>query len=350
MAEEAYLKTIQIDDVLKAVYSLLFFYLILGCKEQQQKKTAPLSVDYKVIQSELFSSETNLAGEITAESKHEHAFLVKGRLQQVLVKEGDRVTKNQRLATIGDSDYQQAMQIAQSKLDEAEDQYTRLSKMFASGSLPEADFQKIKLVRKEAQANYNLYKNKLNYTNLNAALSGVVTRIWAKTGTAVSEGQPIVEISNDASVFAKIEIPERLVTKINLNDSCKVYIRSLDEVMHGKIYKISPNANRLSRSYEANIYLDNKDKTLKDGMLCSVTVYGHDEQFGIKVPFSLITTDINQLHFVDLIKNKKVFRNRVEFTSVVNDEVLITSGLSDGDTLIVNKPLNIKEGQPVILK
>ena len=345
-----YLKGSQTDSKLRTSNLLFLILLAYGCKEQEAKRPNPLELDYRVVQRQLISPEINLAGEITAESKHEHAFLVKGRLQDVRVKEGDRVSKGQTLATLSDVDYQQALQIAQSKLAEAEDQYSRLSQMYASGSLPEADFQKIKLVRQEATANLNLYKNKLSYTRLSAALTGVVTHVWIKSGTAVSEGEPIVEISNDESVFAKVGIPETLISKINLKDSCKIYIRSLDRTVIGEIYKVNPSANRLSRSYEANILLDNPSNTLRDGMLCTVTVYGHDGQFGIKVPLSLIITDINQLHFIDLIKGNRVFRKRVEISNLVNNEVLIRSGLSEGDTLIVNKPLKLKEGQPVIPK
>ncbi len=333
-------------------FSMIFVCFLYGCKSNKKESPTvqPIAVEYEIIEEKPIASTLNLAGEITAESRHEHAFLVKGKLQEVIVKEGDRVKKGQLIALINDNDYQQALAIAEGKYEEASDQYERLSKMFASGSLPAADFERIKSLKKEAQANLNLYKNKLAYTKLNATLSGVVSKVWVKSGTAITEGQPIVEISNDATVFAKIEIPETEIAQINLKDSCSIHLRSLDQTLTGNIYKISPSANRLSRSYQAQILLNNQSGQLRDGMLCSVTVFKHSQDFGITLPLDLIITDINQVHFVDVVGNNRVIRKRVEFTDLVNNEVRISKGLEVGDTLLVNKPFGLKEGQKIKLK
>lgn len=336
---------------MKNILVLALAVILLGCKTEKSRDIEKsIELEYEILSEQPIRKTLELAGEIAAESRHEHAFLVKGQLQSVMVKEGDRVNKGQLIAQISDNDYQQALQIAQSKLDEANDQYNRLSKMYASGSLPAADYEKIKLLRKEAMANLNLYKNKLSYTRLEATLSGVVTRVWAKSGTAVSEGQPIVEISNDNTVFAKIEIPETQISNVNLSDSCSIYLRSLDKSLFGQIYKINPSANRLSRSYEAQILLNNDIGILKDGMLCNVTVYEHAQEFGIIIPLDLIITDINQIHYVDIARNGSVLRKRISFSNMVNNAVIISDGLNIGDTLLVNKPINLKAGQTIKLK
>ena len=119
--------------------------ILISCSEKEKKAPDPVDVQVLNIQNIDNRPSLKLEGEIVAYSRHELSFLVAGRIIKLNVKEGDAVEKGQEIAILDDSDYLEALKIAKSKLDEANDQYQRLSNMYAAGSLPEADFKKIKL-------------------------------------------------------------------------------------------------------------------------------------------------------------------------------------------------------------
>jgi len=314
---------------------------------EKQKQVIPAKVDVAEIVALYHKISLDLAGEITASSKHDLSFLVAGQLTAVTIKEGDVVHKNQHLASIDDSDYQQALRIAKSKLDEANDQYKRLSNMFASGSLAEADFNKIKLLKQEAEANYQLYKNKLAYTNLNAPVSGTVSKVWLKPGTAVTQGQPVITIINDASVYARIKIPEVNVNDINLNDSCEIFVRAIDQTLIGTIYKISPSASKVTRTYETDIILDNAPSNLRDGMLCSVTLYEHATKKTIVVPLTLVSTDAEDISYVFTAHRGIAKKQRIITGKIIGNDVEVESGLEEGDTIITLPPISLMDGDKI---
>lgn len=325
----------------------LFFILLQSCGNSPEPVKADVVVKSKIVKVQGVHPVMNLSGEITASSQHELSFLVPGKISDILVKEGDEIKEGQNLAKLNPIDYDQALSIAKSKLDEANDQYDRLSNMYASGSLPEADYEKIKLLRAEAQANYKLYQNKRSYTEIKSPIDGIVQRIWARKGSGVEQGQPVISVINAQSVYAKVGIPEKSIYLVDLNDSCTIEIPAIRDTLYGAIYKISPSASRLTRTYEASIAIINQDLKLKDGMLCNVQVKEHATDSVIQVPVSIVKSDPNGLKFVFVNRDGIARKQRVVPDRIVGNNAILATGLNPGDELIVNPPIDLLDGTPI---
>lgn len=330
------------------LYLALFLIICLhGCNNVKKETPGTIEVQtVKIVKKDIKPTKV-LEGEIVSSAKHELAFLVAGRIVHLNVKEGDRVKKGQQIAELDDSDYLEALKIAQSKLDEANDQYKRLSSMYASGSLPEADYEKIKLLRKEAQANYNLYKNKHKYTKLLAPDDGIISRVITRAGTAIDQGQPIVTLINENSVYAAVGIPELSINKINLNDSSIVIVPASGDTLIGPIYNVSPSASRVTRTYRVNVLVDNQNGKLKDGMLCQVQLHEHASRSAILLPLSIVREDASGTKYVFVVVGGVAKKRRVITGEISANSIEIEKGLDSGDLLIVNPPMNITDGLKV---
>ncbi|WP_373396830.1 efflux RND transporter periplasmic adaptor subunit [Algoriphagus halophilus] len=233
----------------------LAFLVCISCTKPIKSAPEATVVQVSKIESQGFQPVLSLEGELEAISRHELSFLVPGKLISLLVKEGDKVKKGQLLASLESSDYQEALAIAEAKLAEANDQYQRLSNMYASGSLPEADLNKIKSLRNEAEANYNLYKNKKSYTELKAALNGSISKIWARQGMTVDQGQPVLTLLNTDELVAKVGVPEKSIDFIQVGEEAMILIPSLGDTLMGKVNLINPAASRLTRTFEVEVTL-----------------------------------------------------------------------------------------------
>ncbi len=308
----------------------------------------PVKVEIMTIKSKEVSPVLNLEGELTAASRHELSFLVPGKITRLFVKEGDEVLKGQLLAKLESADYNQAVLIAEAKLEEANDQYQRLANMYASGSLPEADFNKIKALKQEAEANYELYKNKRSYTELNAEVTGSISRIWAREGMAVDEGQPVITLLNTGEFLAKIGVPEKSITTIRLGSLAKVIVPATGDTLRGEVEKMSPSASKISRTYDLDLTLTESTGALRDGMLCEVFLTEYASSMEILIPAGLIHTDVNGIHYVFLAEGQVAKRRRVVPGKLVGNDLLIERGLSAGDKLILNPPIDLMDGASII--
>ncbi|MHA7131087.1 efflux RND transporter periplasmic adaptor subunit [Algoriphagus namhaensis] len=332
----------------RRVPAMFIFGFIIACaKKEPPKSPAPISVEILNLQAQSLQPTLSLAGELTAASRHELSFLVAGKISGIQVKEGDQVRPNQVLARLETNDYDQALAIAQAKLDEANDQYERLANMYASGSLPEADFNKIKTLKKEAEANYQLYKNKRKYTELASTIPGTVSRIWARSGMAVEQGQPVLTVLNTSGLLAKVGVPEQSINKIAIGESALILVRATGDTLSGKVEKINPAASRITRSFDVEIALEETSSELKDGMLCTVLLDELVEKEELLVPARIVQTDVDGVHYVFIARNGLAKRQRIIPGRILGNSIIVESGLSSGDQVIQNPPINLLDGNPV---
>ncbi|KXX71345.1 hypothetical protein AVL50_06975 [Flammeovirga sp. SJP92] len=325
-------------------------FVFFQCKKDLQEKTTTVyTVNVEKIKAQKIQPSLDLFGEIKSEGKHEHSFLIDGKLAVIKVKEGQNVKKGTVLAQLDRVDYNEAVKIAKAQLDEANDQLERLTKMYKAGSLAEADYNKIVFLQQQAKSNYTLYQNKLDYTTLRAAVSGTVSKIWVKNGGGISKGEPIIRIINNNSVFATVGIPENKVNNIDYNKECKIIINATQDTIMGKITTLHPTATLLSRTFRLDILIDNKEHKYKEGMLCNVEVYENGSEEKISIPIQLVTKDIDGLNYVFVKRKGLAHKQRVFPGKITGNNIIIDKGLYANDELILNPPINLMDGSAVKL-
>ncbi|NLR91983.1 efflux RND transporter periplasmic adaptor subunit [Flammeovirga agarivorans] len=336
------------QSLLRSIFILSILSSLFGCKEEQKpKKEVTYSVKTQKINSITTQDEIDLLGELKSEGKHELSFLVDGKLIKVYVKEGQNIKKGQKIAQLDRSDYQQALEIYQAKLDEANDQLSRLTKMYNAGSLAEADYQKIVSLQKQAESGYNLYRNKLKYTTLYSPVNGKAGRIWVRSGGGISQGEPIVSVIDNSSVYASVGVPENKINLIDDQHKVNVKVEATGELLEGTINKIYPSASKLTRSFTLDILLNNPSKELREGMLCTVHIKEKEVIEMVQVPMELVVHDIDGLDYVYLARKNIAYKQRVITGKIFGNNIQITKGVYNNDIIITNPPLKLMDGSKI---
>ena len=166
---------------------------------QGQSGTASLSADQSYI------------GRVEAGRVSQAGFDLGGTLTQVLVNEGDQVSRGQALATIdaarsraAASEAEAGLNEARASLDLARSTYERLvlSEQIGGASKQQLQEAKSALSSSEAsvqrlEASLSRIKVDTQKSTLRALISGQVTRRLLDEGQVVSPGQPVIEITQD---------------------------------------------------------------------------------------------------------------------------------------------------------
>ncbi|OHX64022.1 hypothetical protein NH26_20655 [Flammeovirga pacifica] len=311
-------------------------------KEQPKLETTSYTVKVDKINTQIRKASIDLLGEVKSEGNHQISFLVDGKLTKVYVKVGQKIKKGQKIAQLDPQDYQQALKVSKAKLDEANDQLERLTKMYKAGSLAEADYQKIVSLQQQAEAGYSIYKNKVKYTTLYSSISGKIGKIWARPGGGISKGEPIVSILDNTAQYASVGVPENKINLISLEGEVPVTIGGKE--YKGEINKVYPSASKMTRSFTVDILLPETSDELREGMMCTAQLNETIEEEVIQIPISLIVRDIDGLEYVFLARNKTAFKKRVITGRIIGNNVEIAKGLFSGDLLVTNPPLKLKDG------
>ena len=237
------------------------------------------------------------------------SFRVPGTLTQMLFEEGDRVKKGDLLAVLDDSDYRHNYDKALAEIRRCEAQLKEAQSLLET-NLPLCR-QKIASERScisytnaknEAEAALEAAKiaaeyekNQLGYTKIYAPAEGAVSSRVQEPGATLAAGQTVYTIAKDKPLYARVYLPETKLALVDYGSRAVIVTDSIDpdtgkqKQYHGHVGYISPTAEftpktvqteelRTDLVYRLNVYADDGDRFLKQGMPVTVIIDTDDAE------------------------------------------------------------------------
>jgi len=316
--------------------------MIAGCarKDETAKVESPIGVTTATVVNQSVVERLNFSGTVEAGQTIPLSFEMTGTVQSVLVEAGDAVSKGQLLATIDKTDARNMYEMTLAKQKQAQDAYDRLKSVYEKGSLPEVKWIEMQTNLEQANSSLKIAENNLKKCELKSPVSGIVgTRNVEPGMSALSLTGAPIEIVDLKTVNIKISIPEKEIGKLKKGTLSTFTVGALGgKEFDGKVTTISPVADRLSRTYEAKIQVNNRGGELKPGMVCDVRIDIADSQKRLLLPYLCVSKDNENQQYVYLVdKKSNTAQKRIVTTGNYYDKFLeITSGLNEGDLVVKN--------------
>lgn len=145
-----------------------------------------------------------------------------------------------------------------------------------------SQLQAMERQRAAAGAQMSKAQVRLDYTEIRAPISGVISVLAARQGEVVNIGQPIVSIVNPDDLWVRADVPETFLDRIRLGDRMKV--RFPDGMERGGIvffrgvdadYATQRDVSQSKRdikTFELRLRVDNSDRRLWPGLTAYVTL------------------------------------------------------------------------------
>lgn len=311
-------------------------FLLGACKHKEQvAEREPVRVEVMAIDSADGGLTRTFVGEVEARESVALSFPTGGKVEQVLVHEGDNVRAGQKLVTVNKSTAQHAYNSAKAQLDQAEDAYKRLKKVYEQGSLAEVKWVEMLTALEKARSLEQIAKKQLADCALTAPSSGVIGECNAKAGGSLIPGEPVVTILDVSRMAVTFSVPESEIANVSEGQEVSICIPAMNNLqLSGKITERSMSASKVSHSYDIKIDLPNADKRLLPGMVCKVYLQMPNSR-GIVVPAKCVQTRPDG-QAVWIVRNGKAERRIVTASEFVSNGVLITSGLHPGDSVVTS--------------
>jgi RND family efflux transporter MFP subunit len=190
--------------------------LTSGCsKKQEVAKVAEVRpVKTIVVKAPDAGGIRHFPGRIDANRKAELAFRVSGKVQELLVKEGDLVTEGDTIAKLDPTDFQITVNDKKALFTRASNDYNRGKKLIKEGHISKMDYDKLESAFLSAQAELNLAKQQLVYTELKAPFNGTVARRYIQSFEEVQAKQAIITLNDNEILEVKFDLPENLILRI----------------------------------------------------------------------------------------------------------------------------------------
>jgi multidrug efflux system membrane fusion protein len=287
---------------------------------------------------------------------------VPGRLAEVLVREGDKVTKGQVLARFEEAELQSKVNERRSALDAARadarwtsrdrsDKESLASRNIVSQSaadLARATAENRSSMVSVAEAQLEVAVRNLKDAQVVAPFDGVVGERLANQGESLPIDGKILALLDTSHVEITAQMPAADVVRLRVDQPATVTLEGFgDRVFSGRITRISPTTQAGSRSIPVYVEIVDRHEALRGGLFAMGTVNVQEKSHALAVPASAMRKD-DQGDFVLAIESGVLLRKPVGAVRTWSrGELVEVKGLESG-MQIVSAPLpGLKAGQKV---
>lgn len=334
-----------VKHFMSAQWLVIFCLMTFASCTQKKQASKETIVNVKVM-TVISSSHVigkNYMGTIEEEDGANVSFGVPGNVVRVMVDVGRFVRKGQALAEVDGQDVRNAHEISAASLSQAEDAYKRLKNLYDKGTLPEIKMVEMETTLAKAKAAEAISRKNVDEIVLKAPFDGFVASSTAHVGASVAPGVTGFKLVKIDRVKVTMSVPEKEIGKVQLGQAVTFTVGALgDQVFSGKIVNCGVTASAISHAYEVKAIVDNSSHQLLPGMVCKVRTENAEGDYTIVVPQQTIQIS-GQDKFVWMVKDGRAHRQGVTTGDVISEGVVVETGLTSGDVVIVEGQDKVSE-------
>jgi membrane fusion protein, multidrug efflux system len=329
-----------------SIFSILMAgaVILAGCSNAQKKSDTAAAAEKKAapVKTELIKKQKisrTLDYTATAEPFEQINLgpSTPGRVDKIYVEVGDRVTKGQQVFLM---DRTQLL-TAKIQLANLEKDLSRMDTLLRVGSIKQQAYDQMKAQYDVTKANVDFLEEN---TYMAAPFSGIVTGKYYENGELYS-GAP--SASGKAAVVTLMQInPLKVIVDISEQNyplikngmAAKVTADVYEgRTFEGRVFRIHPTINAMSRSFETEIEISNNGEDLRPGMFLRVSMeMGETDAFVVPASSVLLQEGTNE-RYIFIVKDNVAKRYVVTLGKRYDEYVeIVSSEIKEGDALVVD--------------
>ena len=273
---------------------------------------------------------------------------VEGQVTEILVEEGDTVSKGQILARLDGKRLRFEMQKAKADLEKTTREYDRSISLHERGLVSAASYDDLQYDLQAMRANFDIKTLNYNYTAIRSTISGIISSRDIKVGTNVNVGQLAFVVTDTSRLVAYLNIPQTELSKFSSGHAVAVKVDSMpDAEFNATIARISPAIDPRTGTFRATAYLNNHDGGLAPGMFGRFTIAYEKHVNALVIPVAAAVQEDNEI-IVFVVQDGAAVRREIQVGIRSNGVLEVLSGLDSDDVIITTGQSGLRDGSSVL--
>jgi len=302
------------------------------------------------VKNENFKHYIEIQGVAQADKNIEVRPELGGTVKAIYVKEGQQVSAGQTLIQLDDTSIQNSISELNTQLELAKTTFDRQERLWNQKIGSEMQYLQAKAQKEGLENNLTSLKTQAKKMKITAPFNGIVDEIFPKIGELTSPQTATVRLLNLDNVYIEADITETYLSVIKIGTQTILNFPSINKEIESEISQIGNFINPDNRSFKTRINISNKDHSIKPNLLADLKIVDFVAD-GIVIPSTLVQKDQNGNTYVFTLKTKNsettVAKNLITIEKEYNNEVFISKGLQENDSLINKGARIVKEGDIV---
>ena len=259
-----------------------------------------------------------------------------GILNKVYVKEGQKVKKDQILATIDDGGLSQQLLLLKSNEQLAKTTFERQKRLWDQQIGSEIQYLQAKTSYDSQKNATRQLKKQLGKFTIRAPFSGIIDDVFKEKGTVVAPGPgaEIFRIINLSNMYIETDVPESYISSIKKNKMVEVNFPILGRSYDSSIRQVGNFINPTNRTFRIEVGIPNLDGEIKPNLTAKLRLNDYSNSNAILIPQSIISENAKGQQFIYVVKDNK------EKNQVYAERLVIETGKTNGDFIEVTKNLD----------
>lgn len=318
--------------------------------EPVRKKPAT-PVEVLEINPKDFTRFVEVQGRVEADDFVNVSSEIGGRITSLLVEEGDYVRKGQLLAKTDLETVEKQIAEIETQLELANTVYERQKRLWDQNIGSEIQYLEAKTRMEGLEKSLETLESQISKKNIYAPIGGYVDREFLQEGETASPGMPIIQILNTAEIKVTADIQENFLSAIEKGDSVTVRFPALNLSIDETVTQLGRTIDLNNRTFEIQIKTSSRSGQLKPNLLAVIRFKDFQAEDIISVPLDAIHEEVNGNKFVYIVNEESgrftAKKSYVELGESNVNEVIIASGVRNGDRLITKGSKGISQGELV---
>ena len=346
----------------KHYWAVLIAVLIGGCGNDSQRENNGENATQDVTGWRVLAASVEqvyrVPGNVTADDRIQLSSRITGFIQQIAVREGDRVARGDLLVEIESAEVTGAIRTtraartaAETDLEDARRDVAKFAELAEQGSLPADTLRKAQvrfdLARSqliEASTASETAVSNLRYTSIKSPVDGVVISLNKRVGDLATTGAPILLIESQSSLVFQTYVAEKRVAALAVGQKIAVELDALERPLQGEVLRIVPSGDPVTRRFEVKVSLPSTLNLLPGMFGRARFVIGATNR--VLVARSMLVERGGLVGVMVIIDDHAQFR-WLRIGQQWPAQVEVIGGLDEGELIVADPAADLFDGTPL---
>jgi RND family efflux transporter MFP subunit len=265
--------------------------------------------------------------------------------------EGQTVQAGALLARLDLAEIDSQVEQARAGFEKAERDLKRVERLYEDEVTTLEQLQDARTAFQIARSQLNAANFNLEHSSIRAPEAGRVLRRFVEEWELVGSGMPVYLFATGTQDWVvRVGVTDVDLLRLHLGDRAELgFDAHPDRRFTGRVTEIAETANPANGLFEVEIRLDPRDIRLVSGFIASVDILPSQRLRTIVVPVEALAEADGKAGSVFVVDEAqaKARKRSVRVAHIFDDRVALASGISDGQSVVVEGAEYLVDGSPV---
>ena len=280
-----------------------------------------------------------------------------GYMDKIMVDKGDKVEKDQIIATITAPEIDEEYNASKADLENKKRILNRDQSLLEKKYISPQEKEQSETAVKMAEAKLKSISNQQQYRVLRAPFAGTITARYADPGAllqnatnASSGALPVVTVSQLDKVRIYVYVEQKDASYLKVNYPVDIlFFENVGKKIPATVTRISGELDPKTRMMLTEVDLDNSDNKVIPGSFVQVLIQSPGAP-RLQIPREGLIIKEGKYFVAMITANSTLHFQQVKIGENTGDRITILEGIAEGETLALNIGDSLEEGQKVIVQ